>query len=262
MLEQLEHESVEVEKTEAIEGQEEKQESPELEKEKAKKRLSDRLKEQTFKWREEQRKSEALAKELQELKAKLTVKSEPKPDSYDDRDKYDQDHEAWIEQERERIRREESEKLTRKQQEAKELEEIRKQEEDYKAGRAGVAKEDPNLSEHEKMIDEVVESYEAPEIRELIYGQRKQGPKLVSYLGNNPDELEKLANASPRERLVLMGKLLAKLEAKPVKTISSAPNPTRSEKGSAQRPAAPTGRAFDKSKEAFTAFAKRYNGFK
>ena len=262
MLEQLEHESVEVEKTEAIEGQEEKQESPENEKEKAKKRLSDRLKEQTFKWREEQRKSEALAKEVQELKAKLTIKDEPRPDSYDDRDKYDRDRGTWEEQERARIRKEESERLTRKQQEEREIEEIRKQEDDYKAGRAGVAKEDPNLSEHEKLIDDVVEEYRAPEIRELIYGQRKQGPKLVSYLGNNPDELEKLANSSPKERLVLMGKLLAKLEAKPVKTISSAPNPTRSEKGSAQRPAAPTGKAFDKSKESWQAYARRINGFK
>ena len=263
MLEQLEHsESVEVEKTDAIEGQEEKQESPELEKEKAKKRLSDRLREQTFHRREAERRAEALAKELQEFKSKSVIKSEPDPENYSDRDKYSQDREIWKEQERARIRAEESQNVRKELEREKTQAQFEKQKEGYIAGRTEAIKEDANYHEYEKEIDKVVDAFEAPEIQDLILAASKQGPKIVKYLGTNTDELEEIASASPKERAYLMGKLVAKLEAKPVKTISSAPNPTRSEKGSAQRPAAPTGRVFDKSKEAFTSFAKRYNGLK
>ena len=261
MLEQTEHLETETQESQVVEGVEvEKQEDPEVAKEKAKRRLSDRLREQTYHRRQSERENEALRRENEALKAKVTPKNEPDPDDYSDRDKYNSDREAWKEQERGKIRAEESERIRRESAQSARQSEAEKQKEAYLSSRPDAIKEDPKFHEYELEIDKVVEAFDAPEIQDLILAAKKQGPKIVVYLGNNPDELEEIASASPRERSFLMGKLVAKLEAKPVKTISTAPNPTRSEKGSAPRPAAPSGRAFDPSKETFREYAKRTNG--
>lgn len=264
MLEQTQQPESEVEETTTVEGAEveKEHESPEVEKEKAKKRLSDRLKEQTYHRREAERERDALKQKYAELEAKSVIKSEPDPEDYADRDKYKEDREAWKEQERKKIRAEEAENIRQEAKNAELHSQFERQKEGYISGRVEAIKDDPKYAEYEKEIDKVVDAFEAPEIQDLILAASKQGPRIVKYLGTNPDELEEIASASPKERAFLMGKLAAKLEAKPVKTISTAPNPTRSEKGSAPRPNVPTGKSFDKSKESFTAFAKRINGFR
>jgi len=261
LLEQIEDTATETEvktegsETEVAENKEQDQEA----KEKARNRLSDRLKAQTFHRREAERKAEALQRELDEIKSKTVIKREPDPDDYSDRDKYNEDREAWKNQEREKIRSEEERKLKIKQADEDRKARLDEQQKAYIAGRAEVIKEEPKFHDYEKEIDRIVEVYDAPEIQDTILAAKKQGPKIVKYLGTNPDELEEIASASPKERIFLMGKLVAKLEAKPVKTISTAPNPTRSERGSAPRVQAPTGKAFDKSKETFPEYAARIN---
>lgn len=265
MLEQIESESVEATEqekpVEAVEGVKQ-EENPEEQKEKAKKRLSDRNRELTFRLRQAERELEAERKKTAEIAAKVTIKNEPDPDDYADRDKYVQDRESWKDQERQRIRAEESVKLRQSIEQERYQSQIEKQKEGYIAGRVDAIKDDPKYHEYEKEIDKVVDAFEAPEIQDLIIAASKQGPKIVKYLGTNPDELEEIASASPKERVFLMGKLVAKLEAKPVKNISSAPNPIRSEKGGATRTSAPTGKAFDPSKESFRAYSQRINGFR
>lgn len=238
---------------------EEKQVDPEVEKEKAKRRLSDRLKEQTFHRRQAERENEQLKRQVAELSAKTAIKAEPDPEDYADRNAYNSDREAWKKQEREKITAEVEEKLRTDAKKSEYQKQLDAQKAGYIEGRAEAIKDDPKYHEYEKDIDKVVESFDAPEIQDLILAAGKQGPKIVKYLGANPDELEEIADSSPRERTFLMGKLVAKLEAKPVKTISSAPNPTRSEKGGATRAAAPTGKAFDSSKETFKEFSARQN---
>lgn len=262
MLEQTQHPEIEAETTGSatVESVEEVQEAPEVEKEKAKRRLSDRNKELTFRLRQTERELEAERKKTAEITAKAAIKSEPDPEDYADRNKYTQDREAWKTQERAKIRAEESENIRQEAKRTEHQTQLEKQKEGYISGRVDAIKDDPKYHEYEKEIDKVVEAFEAPEIQDLILAASKQGPKIVKYLGTNPDELEEIASASPKERAFLMGKLVAKLEAKPVKTISTAPNPTRSEKGSAPRPAAPSGKSFDPSKETFRQYSQRING--
>lgn len=263
MLEQTEHLETETPDSQVVEGVEvEKEADPEVEKERSKKRLSDRLREQTFHRRNAERTADALRKENEELKARAIPKQEPDPEDYADRDKYTLDRETWKAHERQKIRAEESENIRQEAKKAELQTQFEKQKEGYISGRVEAIKDDPKYAEYEKEIDKVVEAFEAPEIQDLILAASKQGPRIVKYLGTNPDELEEIASASPKERAYLMGKLVAKLEAKPVKTISTAPNPTRSEKGSAPRPNAPTGKAYDSSKETWAAFTQRQNGFR
>lgn len=238
----------------------EKEQEPE--KEKAKRRLSNRLREQTYHRRQAEREREELRQENAALKARTALKAEPDPDDYADRDKYAEDKEAWKKQEREKIRAEEAENLRRESAQRARQTEAEKQKEAYLSGRQDAIKEDPKFHEYEVEIDKVVEAFDAPEIQDLILAAKKQGPKIVRYLGTNPDELEEIASASPRERAFLMGKLVAKLDAKPAKTISTAPDPIRSERGSAPRPAVPSGLAFDRTKETFAQYSARKNGFR
>lgn len=231
-------------------------------KEKAKRRLSDRNRELTYRLRQAERELEAERKKNVEQAVKAP-KTEPDPEDYSDRQKYNQDREAWKEAERARIRAEESEKIKAEAVQAEKAKQFEKQKDGYIKARTDAIKEDEKYHEYEKEIDKVVEAFEAPEIQDLILAASKHGPKIVSYLGKNPDELEEIASASPRERTFLMGKLVARLEAKPAAPkISSAPNPTRSEKGGAPRTLVPTGRAYVPEKESFQAFSKRINGFK
>ncbi len=261
MLEQTETPAEIEENPEVDAGAEVKEQAdPEVDKEKAKRRLSDRLREQTFHRRQAERERDDIKQKYDELASKATIKSEPDPDDYSDRGKYAEDREAWKAQERGKIRAEEAEKIRRESAQSARQSEAEKQKEAYLSSRPDAIKEDPKFHDYELEIDKVVEAFDAPEIQDLILAASKQGPKIVKYLGTNPDELEEIASASPRERSFLMGKLVAKLEAKPVKTISTAPNPTRSEKGSAPRTGVPSGKTFDSSKESFKEYAKRING--
>lgn len=241
---------------------EEKQGAPEVDKEKAKRRLSDRLREQTYHRRQAERERDDLKQKYEALAYKSALKSEPDPEDYSDRAKYAQDKEAWKVQERAKITAEVTQEVQQGQSKAKANAEFEKQKDGYIASRADAIKEDPKFHDYEKEIDKVVEAFEAPEIQDFILAAGKQGPKIVRHLGADPDELEEIASASPKQRIFLMGKLVAKLEAKPIKTISTAPNPTRSEKGSAPRMGVPSGKTFDSSKESFRDYSKRINGIR
>ena len=102
-----------------------------------------------------------------------------------------------------------------------------------------IVKNSLNIIEHRTgdnpiqiLVDAIVNASGSEAIRQTVLGS-DIGPAIVDYLGNNPDELEEIADKSQLEQARVLGRIEAKLEAKPVKKVSSAPAPTRSSKGSA-----------------------------
>lgn len=232
------------------------------EKEKAKRRLSDRNKDLTKYWRKEQRKNEELEQRLKKYEEANKIKEEPDVESYDDFNKFKQDNAKWQEQERQRIREEEREAIKQEDAQEKYEREIEEGKQAYLKSRAEIAKEDANFKNYEVEIDEVVSEFKAPEIQDIILSAKEIGPSVVKYLGNNQEELIEIASSTPSKRAFKMGRLVAKLEAKPTKKSSSAPSPVRSETGSAPRQ--PTQRSASKhvarKGETFAERAKRLNG--
>jgi hypothetical protein len=229
------------------------------EKEKTKRRFSDRNKEITGKWRQSERENESLRKKLEGFESQSHIKSEPDADDYTDRDKFNEDRETWKTQERAKITAEVTQEVKAGFQKEESERTMKIQREEYVLGREAILKEDPKLHEYELEIDEVVTLYRAPEIQNIILKAKKQGPKIAHYLGTHPDELREIASMSQEDRIFEMAEIKAKLGAKPVKKPSSAPAPTRSEKGSAQR-INPTANIGHRAKESKADRYKRING--
>lgn len=80
------------------------------------------------------------------------------------------------------------------------------------------------------------------------------GPKLADHLGSNPAELSRLSGLSPHVQAYEIGKLEAKLSAKPqAKTISTAPDPAPQVRGAGgQFKVAPDTEDFAAFKQAYT----------
>ena len=201
-------------------------------KEKAKKRLSDRVKQVTWQAREAERKAQALEEENRKLREQAALKKEPKEDDYLDHSKFEEDRQRWQEQERARIRDEVARELRESQVREKEQREYQEKVMTYAQSRESALTEYKDYVESEKLVDAVVNTTGAEGIRQSILNSEK-GPQLVDYLGNNPDELERLSEMSPLAQAQRLGKIEASLDAKPIKKTSSAPPPIRSGSGSA-----------------------------
>jgi len=226
--------------TPVIEKPEEKSEEKQQEKEKAKKRLSDRLKEETWKRREAERQFEAEKKAREELEAQTKLKVEPKEDDYADFTKFQEDKDRWAAQKEQEIEARVTQKVQQEQHQ-KQAEQARQANQaEYLKSREQYAKDDPKFRDYEVEIDRHVNAYGAPELQDLILKAKEIGPRMVKHLGTHPEELLDIASSPQAERAFLLGKLQAKLEAKPVKKVSSAPDPVRSGTDSAQVQANPT----------------------
>lgn len=235
-------------------------EKAEQEKAKGKKRLSDRNRELTYQLREEQRQRKADQDRIAKLEEATKIKSKPEPDFYDDHDIYIEDRKKWDEQERSKIREEERLRIREELQYENYQKQLDKNKDLYKSGRESYAKNNPKFHSYEEHIDFIVDKYETPEIQDLILEAGKQGPAIVSYFGANPDELEEIASLSPRQRVFRMGALTSKLEAKPVKTSSTAPPPPTSEKGGARSRTIKKTAGHDPQRESWKAYCQRRNG--
>ena len=230
-----------------------------VEKEKAKRRLSDRLKEQTYQRREAERQADALRAENEKLKASSKITQEPDPDDYADRDQYNRDKELFTEQEVDNRVNQKLQQEKERERQAQADREINKKTVEYVTERAKVIEVDSSYREHERDVDDVVKAYGVPEIHNAIL--KGGGPAMVTYLGKHSDELTDIALMSPEDRLFELGKIAAKVKAKSPKKISSAPDPTRSDRGSATQSKATGGskHVFNKN-ESFKDRAKRLNG--
>lgn len=209
-----------------------KQEMTPEEKARGKRRLSDEIKQKTYLYREEQRKNAKLAERLKELEEQSKLKAEPNPDDYADDNKLKADQDKWRQQERDKLRQEVSQELEQKQIQEKEQRRYNKQVETYAQQRETAKENYENYEESEKLVDSVANMSDSGVIRQVILGS-EQGTQIVDYLGNNPDELEKISEMSPLEQARVLGRIESKLDAKPIKKTSSAPDPIRSEKGGA-----------------------------
>ena len=222
-------------------------------------RYSKRVKELNTKWRESERKAAELQKQLDDRAESAKIKKEPDPDEFDDLDVYKENKSKWNEQERARIRKEEREAIAQEIQDKKHQENLEAGKNAYIKSRAGYVKENPEFHRFEVEIDEAVEQWQAPEIQNIILESKELGPAIVAHFGENPDDLLDIASSSPAKRFFKMGQLITKLEAKPVKKTSSAPDPTRSEKGSAKKIMA-SDAPYDSKRETFQEYARRRNG--
>lgn len=225
-------------------------------------RYSKRVKGLNTQLREEQRARIALEERLKKFEEANKLTEEPNPDTYEDPDKYRKDRNTWNEQEREKIRQEERENLKRENAQKAYKKKIDEGVEAYKTNRVEYAKNDEKFRSYEIEIDDIVEEYQTPDIQDFILGSKETGPAIVKYLGTNPDELLEIASASPQQRAFKMGRLVSKLEAKPVKKSSSAPPPPRSEGASAPKTNSPakSSRHTVIKGETFAQRAKRLNG--
>jgi len=264
MSENLATEEKEIE----IEEKEKEVESPvgedskpiEGEKEKPKdNRYSRRVKELNTKWRESERKAAELQRMLDERVEATKIIKEPDPDEFDDLDKYKETKNKWNEQERARIRREEREAIKQEELDKKHKENLEAGKNAYIKSRASYVKEIPDFHKFEVEIDEAVEQWQAPEIQNIILESKELGPAIVKHFGENPDDLLDIASSSPAKRFFKMGQLITKLQAKPVKKSSSAPDPIRSEKGSATKSLS-SDAPYDPKRETFQEYARRRNG--
>jgi hypothetical protein len=236
-------EELETEPTEPVVEEDKTEESEEKTEEKAEgddkpkpkeNRYSKTVKKYHANWREEQRKSTRLQKELDEIKEAKKLKKAPEADDYEDGVVPDKDKKQWDNQTREEIREEERNRIKQENHEKKQQKKWDDGRDQYVKARPAYLKEDPEFGSYERKIDDAVHEWKAPEIQNIIIESKELGPAIVSHFGKNPDELLDIASASPQKRFFKMGQLITKLEAKPVKKTSSAPPPPRSERGSAK----------------------------
>jgi hypothetical protein len=221
-------------------------------------RYSKRVKELNTKFREAERRAEDAEKKLSEQAEANKLKKAPDPDDYDDGEVPESDKKKWDDQVRADIRNEERIRIKQENADKKQQEKLENGKNAYIKSRADYVKENPEFRKYEVEIDDAVEQWRAPEIQNIILEAKELGPAIVTHFGNNPDDLLDIASSSPAKRFFKMGQLITKLEAKPVKKTSSAPDPTRPEKGSAKKIAATGG--YDPKKETFKEFARRSNG--
>jgi len=234
------------------EGKEEKVEKPK------ENRYSKRVKDLNTKYRTEERARIAAEKELAEIKESKKLKKEPQPEDFEDGIVPESKKKQWANQTREEIRAEERENLKKESKFKKQQKIIDEGKKAYIKGRSAYVNEDPEFHKYEVEIDDIVEEYQAPEIQNIIL-KSKKGLEIVKHFGKNPDDLLDIASSSPADRVYKMGQLTGKLQAKPVKKSSSAPSPTRSEKGSATSTS--LGKNDPRGKnESWSDFCKRKNG--
>lgn len=241
------------------ESSEEKEEKAPETKAQARERLSDRNKKLTFQAREAQRERDALRKENEELKARNALKEKPDPDNYDDHDKLEEDNKRWSQQEEDRIRADERARLKRES-------EVTEKARNWEQQQQKALKEDPNYIQKETKIIETLKDHaqlisvdSASRVRDLL-NSTKSGTKIVSHFYENPDDLEDILDMSPLEQLRAIDAVELKVKAKAPKTISSAPNPTRSERGSATVPTVSVGGSSRKKNETKEERYARING--
>jgi len=260
-LEELEKEPVESVIKEEQEGKEEsKEKGSEEQKEKPKEnRYSKRVTELVAKYRQEEREKKELQKELEELREAKKLKKPPSPDDYEDGVVPEADQKKWDNQVREEIRKEEREKIKNESKAKKQREAFEKGKQNYIKSRSEYVKEYPDFHKYEVEIDEIVDQWQAPEIQDIIL-KSKNGLEIVKHFGKNPDDLLDIASSSLSDRIFKMGQLTAKLQAKTVKKTSSAPDPIRSEKGSAKTIPVGKDAPYNPKVESWADFTKRRNG--
>jgi len=201
--------------------------------------LNTQLREQE---READKKLAEQAEELKILREQSRIKSEPDPDNYADHDQYRDDSTKWKKQEDAKTRQEIRNEILEENRKAKHKEEADKMAENYAEKKREANGVYDNYQASEDKVIEVLRSHGdfAAQIQRSIL-RAKHSTAIVNYFGENLDKLQELAFKSPEDQAETVWDLNKQLSAKTLKTKSTAPNPTRSEKGGAPRAKASTG---------------------
>ena len=259
MAEEIEKEEIE----KPAEGEVEKnpEESTEEKAKKNQNRYSRRVEDLNTKYRTEERRANSLEQENKELKEASVIETEPDPDDYSDNGKLADDKAKWAKQRDDKIREEgrtEGRNENAKNQQTQKQEKVAT---GYGKQRVYGDKHFKDFYQSEKTVGDILQSHgdHAVEIRDSIL-ESKNSAAIINHLGDDIDKLQELAFMSPRDQAKAIWALDKELEAKPVKNVSSAPDPPRSEKESAPRPAASSGgRHIHKKGETFLERARRLN---
>jgi hypothetical protein len=254
-LEELKHEPT----TPLIEKQEEKAVSGEsgevaTEKKDDKSHISRRIGELKREAREAKEALEAERQRRIQLEEATKLKKEPDPNDYADYEKLEADKAIWRSQEKARIKQEIQQEFIAEQQEKAQREQAAKVSQEWAKQREKGAKDFDNWYEHEEDVASVVRTTGAWNIRDVIL-ESDNGAAIVNYLGKNPKVLKEISNLPPSAQTRRLIRIETDLEAKPRKTISSAPDPVNTVKGSASVSANPAN-------ESMADYIRRKNGFK
>jgi len=213
--------------------------TPEEAQEKYSRKVQKSINRYTRKATQAEQEAERLRAENAELKKAVEIKSEPDADDYSDNEKYTRDKAQWTGQQEAKIRADQTQKINQENWQRAQQDKEDQQLDDYLSKKPKAIKEFENYAQSERAVDQAVNDaqqmgIDAREIRSSIYRSNKYGTAMVNYLGNNPDELAQLVRLSPAEQAYAMGKIEARVEAKPLKTKSTAPGVAEPTKGSAQ----------------------------
>lgn len=179
----------------------------------------------TKNWREAERENERLRYELEQAKTQKQITRQPQEDDYEDTDSYLKDTRLWEQQKEQEIESRVRTKLQEQQARERLEKEQQKLAADWAKKKSKAIKQYENFVESEAEVIDAIKTYGAVDMQDAIL-ESNNSTAIVDYLGNNPDELDKIAQLPPRAQDRAIVRLDAKLDAKPAKK-ATAPEPIK-----------------------------------
>jgi len=187
-------------------------------------RLQD-LKTRTWEMREAERRAKEEADRLEKLKTEVNESKRPDPAQYDDDEKYHADVEAYYEKKAELKAQQEAKAAADRQTAQQQQQEALAR---WDVAKAKAMEQDENFEVSEFKVGKICRAYGNTALAQAITTS-DIGTKLVTYLGKDLDEAERIAAMQPMAAARELGKLEAKLSRKPEKKFTRAPAPVESE---------------------------------
>ena len=178
--------------------------------------------------------AERLRKEVEELRAKTQIKTEPTQDDYSDYEAYKADKDQWNTQEKDKIKAQAKQELEQEQIQKRQQEEWNKVNQTYAEKKAKKLESDPEHGAKEARVVELLTvhgEYAIP-CRNAIL-KATNSAELVDYFDKHPDKMQDIVLQSPEDQLRSIWELDKEVQAQAPKTKSTAPDPTRPVKGGA-----------------------------
>lgn len=212
------------ENTETEEGKSEEPKGKEEPKEKPKKSFDDRiaeLKRQTWEAREAQRRAKEEADRLEALRSEQTPKK-PNIDDYDDTAAFEKATDEYYKtvyenQSKQNARKSESAFAERQSYQAKQTKfDLAERE----------AEKNESYAKQRQEVTNLLREFQANEVARGIIEAQENGPKIITYLSQNPEEALELVQSSPQAVQRKLGIIEGRLTVKqPKKKITKAPDP-------------------------------------
>lgn len=170
-------------------------------------------------------------REEREAWERAQVKQEPKQpniNEYDDHEKYISDLHKYNAEQIKTQAEKLAEKKIREQREREWFEGTLAQ---YNAKRAKAVETNPDYETYDVRVNQILQAHNAGQLVQPLL-EIENNTDVVSYLGRNPDEAERIAQLPPYKALMELGGISKSLMGRPVKKQSSAPPPINPVAGS------------------------------